>query len=146
MRFVPGWRWFPDLSREFGTSTRETLELQEGENPEPKLGEFTLCRLQTCSGYLMISTELILKWNEKVKKMVPPEKLLIMDIKDGWEPLCRFLELPIPDEPFPRANDSSAAAQAAVDISNRLHRISVGIISTSVAVAAIVAWKLIRSR
>lgn len=29
-------------------------------------------------------------------------------VEDGWEPLCRLLDKPIPDEPFPRANDAAA--------------------------------------
>ena len=26
----------------------------------------------------------------------------------GWEPLCKFLDLPVPDIPFPRVNDSAS--------------------------------------
>ncbi len=26
---------------------------------------------------------------------------------DGWEPLCRFLDVPVPDEPFPHRNDTA---------------------------------------
>ena len=29
-----------------------------------------------------------------VKETVPPEKLLIFNVKQGWEPLCNFLNLP----------------------------------------------------
>ena len=46
-------------------------------------------------------------WTAHVKNTVPPEKLLIFDSKHGWEPLCSFLGVPIPDEPYPRANDSN---------------------------------------
>jgi hypothetical protein len=39
---------------------------------------------------------------ETVKKAVPPEKLLIFQVKEGWEPLCEFLEVGVPvDDPFP---------------------------------------------
>jgi len=44
-------------------------------------------------------------WIERVKATVPPEKLLIFDVKEGWEPLCKFLNVPVPDEPFPNVND-----------------------------------------
>ncbi|CAE7332918.1 unnamed protein product [Symbiodinium natans] len=44
-------------------------------------------------------------WVEKVKETVPPEKLLVFDVKEGWEPLCKFLNVPVPDEPFPNVND-----------------------------------------
>lgn len=43
---------------------------------------------------------------EEVKERVPPEKLLVYDVKEGWGPLCRFLGVPVPDEPFPRLNDA----------------------------------------
>ena len=46
------------------------------------------------------------KWTEDVKKYVPPEKLLIFHAKEGWEPLCEFLDLPKPNLPFPRLNDT----------------------------------------
>ena len=39
---------------------------------------------------------------------VPKERLLVMRLGDGWEPMCNFLGKPVPDEPFPRANDSQA--------------------------------------
>ena len=29
----------------------------------------------------------------------------MFDVKEGWEPLCKFLDLPVPDEPFPQVND-----------------------------------------
>jgi hypothetical protein len=29
----------------------------------------------------------------------------VYEIKQGWEPLCEFLEVPVPDIPFPRTND-----------------------------------------
>lgn len=42
---------------------------------------------------------------EEVKGKVPAHKLLIYDVKEGWEPLCQFLEVPVPNIPFPRSND-----------------------------------------
>jgi hypothetical protein len=44
--------------------------------------------------------------NEEVQATVPPEKLLVFHPKDGWEPLCRFLDVPVPEGvPFPHVND-----------------------------------------
>jgi hypothetical protein len=43
---------------------------------------------------------------ENVKRNVPADKLLVFDVKDGWEPLCKFLGVPVPvDTPFPHLND-----------------------------------------
>ena len=43
--------------------------------------------------------------NEAVKAAVPADRLLVFEVKDGWGPLCDFLGVPAPDEPFPRSND-----------------------------------------
>lgn len=46
---------------------------------------------------------------ERLKKVVPKDRLVFLDLRDGWEPLCRALDLPVPtDVPFPRINDSEA--------------------------------------
>jgi Sulfotransferase domain len=45
--------------------------------------------------------------NEEVKRHVPPERLLVYEVKEGWGPLCEFLDVPEPDEPFPRLNDTA---------------------------------------
>jgi hypothetical protein len=44
--------------------------------------------------------------------VVPPERLLFFDVKEGWEPLCKILNFPVPDESFPRANDANAMEEA----------------------------------
>lgn len=45
------------------------------------------------------------QWNEHVRETVPADRLLVFDVKQGWEPLCHFLGFPVPDEPFPRVNE-----------------------------------------
>jgi len=46
--------------------------------------------------------------NERVKATIPADRLLIFEAKEGWAPLCKFLDLPIPDEPYPRVNDTNS--------------------------------------
>ena len=45
--------------------------------------------------------------NDAVKSTIPDDRLLVFEVKDGWTPLCEFLGVPVPDEPFPRTNDRS---------------------------------------
>jgi len=33
------------------------------------------------------------------------ERLLVLDVKEGWAPLCTFLGVQAPDKPFPRSNN-----------------------------------------
>ena len=44
---------------------------------------------------------------ESVKKIIPADKLLIYNVKEGWEPLCEFLDVDVPDMPFPKVNDTA---------------------------------------
>ena len=41
---------------------------------------------------------------EEVKAFVPEERLLVYNVREGWEPLCDFLEVETPQQPFPRLN------------------------------------------
>ena len=45
---------------------------------------------------------------DAVKAAVPAERLLVWDVTEGWGPLCEFLEVPVPDQPLPHANDRDA--------------------------------------
>ena len=42
--------------------------------------------------------------NEEVIKTISPERLVVWNAADGWEPLCKALNVPIPNEPFPKSN------------------------------------------
>lgn len=42
--------------------------------------------------------------NAEVRRRIPAERLLVFEAAHGWEPLCAFLGVPVPDEPFPRVN------------------------------------------
>lgn len=43
-----------------------------------------------------------------VQHWVPADRLLVYQVREGWEPLCRFLQVPVPDEAFPHLNDTAA--------------------------------------
>jgi hypothetical protein len=43
---------------------------------------------------------------EEVRAAIPPERLLVFDVAEGWQPLCRFLDVPTPTTPFPRLNST----------------------------------------
>jgi hypothetical protein len=41
---------------------------------------------------------------EEVKNSVPDDRLLVYKVSEGWQPLCDFLGVPVPERPFPRSN------------------------------------------
>ncbi|HZS77536.1 MAG TPA: sulfotransferase [Ktedonobacteraceae bacterium] len=46
---------------------------------------------------------------ENVKQRIPAERLLVYEVKEGWEPLCAFLGVEVPtDKPFPCLNDRAS--------------------------------------
>ena len=44
------------------------------------------------------------EWNQSVIKYVPEDRLLVYQVKEGWGPLCEFLDAPIPNDSFPYKN------------------------------------------
>ncbi|KAI9031843.1 P-loop containing nucleoside triphosphate hydrolase protein [Phycomyces nitens] len=44
---------------------------------------------------------------KEVKQVVPPERLLVLELGEGWERLCEFLQVPIPEIPYPNTNGAS---------------------------------------
>lgn len=49
-------------------------------------------------------TDWFVRRNNEVVDALAPERLLVFSPKDGWGPLCAFLGVPVPPEPFPRVN------------------------------------------
>jgi hypothetical protein len=42
--------------------------------------------------------------NAQVRATIPPDRLLVYEVAEGWQPLCDFLGVPVPDGPMPKAN------------------------------------------
>lgn len=45
---------------------------------------------------------------KNIRSLVPQEKLLEYNVKQGWDPLCKFLGEPVPFDPFPHVNDAKS--------------------------------------
>ena len=41
---------------------------------------------------------------EEIKAFVPEQRLLVYNVREGWDPLCDFLDVETPQQPFPRLN------------------------------------------
>jgi hypothetical protein len=88
------------------------------------------------------AVEVFKRHTEEVKRVVPPERLLVYEVKEGWGPLCSFLGVPIPEgKPFPHLNDAE-------EFRSRIRRgtFVVRAVACSVvgALALIVAWIVVK--
>lgn len=43
----------------------------------------------------------------EVQETIPADRLLTYQLGDGWDPLCQFLGVPVPEVPFPRKNSAN---------------------------------------
>ena len=50
-----------------------------------------------------------------VQRNIPRDRLLVWNVAEGWEPLCRFLEVDVPETPFPRLDDSKMFIDRIID-------------------------------
>ena len=59
---------------------------------------------------------------EEVVRAIPKARLLVYEVGQGWEPLCDFLGVPVPAEPFPQVNTRDEfIARAAAGVFDRKH-------------------------
>lgn len=63
-----------------------------------------------------IKKDTLKKHEDHLREVVPPEKLFWYNVKDGWEPLCKILDVPVPDRPFPHNNSKVDASKVYRDV------------------------------
>ncbi|XXH02667.1 hypothetical protein Hte_009049 [Hypoxylon texense] len=115
---IPGWRYLPSFVTEYSRSTLKLAGLTENTD--------SAAQLIKLGGPHILEAH-----NEKVRSLVPKSQLLEMELSEGWEPLCRFLGVPVPDEAFPRANDAKAADDYAVKVLFKVFQVWLGIFSAA---------------
>ena len=54
--------------------------------------------------------------NRRVQEEVPPDRLLVFRVQEGWGPLCEFLGCEVPDEPFPHLNEGADTVKAGLSL------------------------------
>ena len=74
--------------------------------------------------------------NERVQAIIPAEKLLVFNVKNGWKPLCDFLGCDVPSTPFPRENVAHSDAKKGISqfIGDTKRYIALVILSTIVLI------------
>lgn len=101
-KYVPPYKRFADLLRTCSSGTVFLLQV---------------CRQSTCHSNLQRA------YRRGQKRNVPADKLLIYNVKEGWQPLCNFLGVTIPDAtPFPHVNDHETV-KAQIDRARRMYQV-----------------------
>lgn len=54
--------------------------------------------------------------NEEVKRLIPADQLIVLELGEGWERLCKFLGKEVPDMPYPKANSTEEFRQQQMQI------------------------------
>lgn len=76
--------------------------------------------------------------NTYVKRVTPPERLLLFKPEQGWEPLCKFLGKPVPECSFPNVNDAEVLNEKiSLYIAEGMRRGLIEIAKTAVSVAVL---------
>ena len=104
----------------------ETIFVMNPRSPYSNLGVRTFCLLAAAGSRPQVSQKVIFEYSlggswkkdnviaaynahiEDVKATCPKDRLLVHQAKDGWEPLCTFLGMPVPSVPYPHVNDMEA--------------------------------------
>lgn len=74
---------------------------------------------------------------------MPEGQLLEMDLSEGWGPLCKVLDVSVPNEQFPRTNDAAATDSYATKVLLKVLGVCVGIFSATgiVLYSGVWLWK-----
>ena len=62
-----------------------------------------------------------IRHNEAVRSLVPAEQLLVYRVGEGWERLCNFLQVEVPDVPFPHENKAGQVG----NIVEKIHKMDI---------------------
>lgn len=54
--------------------------------------------------------------NSYVQNQADPKRLLVMNVKEGWKPLCQFINHPVPKESFPFRNKGGETGEFLDDL------------------------------
>ena len=96
-----------DSAEQWWTSASNTIFKALPEDPTDDWGRWAV---QLIDGHIGSHTDGEIakagyeRHNAAVRATVPADRLLEWNAKDGWEPLCAALGVPVPDEPFPVTN------------------------------------------
>jgi hypothetical protein len=97
--------WFESMSATTLRVIRKRMQASDAGQPK-NLGTELVVNA-AFGGEIDDAEHAIRMFNQHTKDVVEaidPSRLLIFDVREGWAPLCQFLDKPVPDAAFPRVN------------------------------------------
>lgn len=90
--------WFASVNETIFSTQRNGALLGD---PGKALSDFLRKDFGDRIGDRAFMTEYFIRWSQRIVEHVPRDRLLVFDARDGWEPLCDFLDTPCPVVPYP---------------------------------------------
>ena len=84
--------------------------------------------------------------NDAVRRRVPRERLLVFDVREGWDPLCDFLGVDVPNDPFPRLNEAREMRRRLLSLVALSATVPALAVLTGVAATVFIVRRVARSR
>jgi len=109
--------WYKSMSETILPTMKHTLSTVD--SPLVKMGEEIILK-QFFAGNLADKDHVIAtynKHNQSVRDTVPADRLLEFDARQGWDPLCKFLGVSVPNEPYPKTNSLEEFMEKAARVS-----------------------------
>ena len=98
-------KWYDSC---MATIFRGMIEQRETDDPHGKMARSIVAN-NTFGGDLADRANAIRVFNQHIEDVIdtiPAERLLVFEAVDGWQPLCNFLDVPVPQTDYPRVNSS----------------------------------------
>ncbi len=105
----PAESWFKSVHATIYPSMMKRADDPPGVNKERRDMAFEIVVNQTFNGRLEDKAHALAVYEAhiaEVQRTIAPGRLLTFDVAEGWEPLCAFLNVPVPAESFPRTNST----------------------------------------
>jgi len=102
--------WVRSIQPTIFTTLQKVSEMPPGPPREQREMNYEMIVQRTFEGRLDDVDYLISVFNKNIQDVqaaVPADRLLTFDAAEGWGPLCDFLDVAVPDEPFPFTNTTA---------------------------------------
>lgn len=103
-------QWVESMHQTIYPRLRDSKHLDTPEERDRLVMSYELIMKQTFQDRLgdrEYAADVFRAHTREVCDAIPAERLLVYDVRQGWEPLCEFLGVPVPQTPFPRVNSTA---------------------------------------